>query len=104
MKRKGREESFGSVRVMWRRLAGVEFASVGCEGGTKRPASRKDLMLDIRRREDAEGERRMIGSARLEFETAGREVSAAEGWARGFGTGALRCLFLPKKVSAALRT
>lgn len=104
MKRNGRVESFGNVLVMCSKLAGVELANVGCEGGTKSPASRKDLMFDMRSSEDAEGERRIIGSARLEFETAGREVREADGWALGFGTGALRCLFLPRKVSAALRT
>lgn len=33
--------------------------------GTNRPPSRKDLMLDMRRRDEAEGERRMMGSGRL---------------------------------------
>ncbi len=104
MNRKGRDDSFGSKRVICKRLAGVEFARVGCEGGTKRPLSRKDLMFDIRRREDADGESRMMGSARLEEDTAGRDVREAdEGWARGLAIGAaLRCL--PRKVSAALRT
>jgi hypothetical protein len=31
-------------------------------GGTKRPVSRKVLIFDIRSKEDAEGERRMMGS------------------------------------------
>jgi hypothetical protein len=88
---------------MCRRFAGIELANVGCEGGTKRPSKRKDLMFDIRSSEEADGESRMMGSARLEFETAGRDVREVEGWARGFGTGALlRCL--PRKTSAALRT
>ena len=34
------------------------------EGGVKTPSTRKDLMLERRRSEDAEGDRRMIGSGR----------------------------------------
>lgn len=36
------------------------------EGGVKWPSSRKDLMLLRRSSEEAEGERRMIGSGRRE--------------------------------------
>lgn len=60
-------------------------------------------MFDILNNDDADGESRMMGSARLELETAGLDVNDVDGWARELGTGALlRCL--PKKVSAALRT
>jgi len=64
------------------------------------PDSRKDLMLDMRRREDAEGETRMIGSGRrLAFlsREASEEVVVVEGVVEGF--------FLSlKNVSEYLRT
>jgi hypothetical protein len=41
-----------------------EDVAVDESAGVKRPLSRNDLILDIRSREEAEGERRMIGSGR----------------------------------------
>ena len=49
---------------MCRRLDEVFVARVGWSAGTKRPEPRKVLMLEMRRREEAEGERRMMGSIR----------------------------------------
>lgn len=58
-------------------------ARVGWSKGTYNPVSRKVLILDMRRREEAEGESRMIGSERLlltaeerGFEGAGRGRAA----------------------------
>ena len=66
MKRKGRCESIeGSGRETCRMLA-VEPALLE-SGGRYLPSSRKDLMLAMRRREEAEGERRMMGSGLRPF-------------------------------------
>lgn len=68
------------------------------------PDSRKDLMFDMRRREEAEGESRMIGSGRragfLGRET--REVGFDEGVGTVVELG--RGRFRPRKISADLRT
>lgn len=62
MKRSGRLGSMvGSRREMCRMLV-VEFGA----GGWYWPDSRKGLMFDMRRREEAEGDRRMMGSGRRE--------------------------------------
>lgn len=58
MKRSGDDEIAGRAREIWR-SCGAEECSVG---GWKVPDSRKDLMLDMVRRLEAEGERRMMGS------------------------------------------
>lgn len=78
-------------------------------GGMYVPVSRKDLMLEVRRSEEAEGERRMIGSGRERFlreETRGPlllsvvddtvEAEMVEG---ALGRGRLR----PRNISAVLR-
>jgi hypothetical protein len=58
MKRRGRKGSIeGMIRWTWRTVSTVESAV----GGMYVPFSRNSLMLDMRRREEAEGERRMIG-------------------------------------------
>lgn len=60
MNRRGRLGSMlGRRREIWR----MPLAAVGA-GGAYVPDSRKGLMLDMRRREEAEGERRMMGSGR----------------------------------------
>lgn len=72
------------------------------------PVSRKDLMFDMRRRDEAEGESRMIGSGRREgfFERdTSEEALPAEGKGAGTedcctGRGRLR----PRNISADLRT
>lgn len=69
MKRNGRSERDLSGRVMCRRLAVVWEERVWWSGGTKTPSWRKERTLDMRRRDEAEGERRMMGSDRLD-ETA----------------------------------
>lgn len=51
-------------RSSFTRLASVALESVGWSGGTKIPSSRKDFTFDMRMREEAEGEIRMIGSGR----------------------------------------
>lgn len=56
-------------------------------GGVKRPSSRKARMFVRRRREEAEGERRMIGSGRR---PAGREGVGPEGTALVPGCWGLR--------------
>lgn len=89
MKRRGCEDIVGSNRFRWSRLtfvASVEF------GGMKIPSLRKDFMLDMRRREDALGERRMMGSRRRFFwrlETRG--VVPGSVFATVGGMGAFGC-------------
>lgn len=62
MKRKGVRGSMeGRRRVIWRRLEEALEEESSAEGGMKVPDSRKDFTFDMRRREDAEGERRMMG-------------------------------------------
>jgi hypothetical protein len=51
----------GMTRLSWSKLEEVVSAVLG---GMKTPVSRKDLMFDMRRRELAEGDRRMMGSRR----------------------------------------
>lgn len=101
-------------RVMSRRmLEDVDMARVGWSGGTKTPSPRKDLTFDMRIRDDADGERRMIGSGRDEpfFEDGG--PSPAEGVGRSadlLGAAFVAPvvvparLLRPRKVSALLRT
>jgi hypothetical protein len=55
----GLESIEGRTRCVWRIVA-VEPESAG----EKVPCSRNCFMFDMRRREEAEGERRMIGSRR----------------------------------------
>jgi len=65
MNRMGRDGSIeGRVRVMCRMEAEELDVELEESGGIYTPPSMKDLMFDIRRREDAEGERRMMGSGR----------------------------------------
>ena len=72
MKRKGRVASIlGSSREMCRIVAEVVVS-----GGVYWPFSRKDLMFDMRRREEAEGESKMMGSGRREA-FLGRETRLA---------------------------
>ena len=115
MKRKGFSPNEGIVRVMCRRFAVVWVDKVGWSGGTNRPESRKVLMLDMRRRDDAEGERRMMGSERfegtaeesgLEVFAAGRAASDADfvGTLPGRDDDEGMPLRRPRKVSACLRT
>jgi len=61
MKRRGCEEMDGSTRDICRKLD-VEVSRA--LGGMKTPSSRKDLMLDMRRRDEAEGDSRMMGCSR----------------------------------------
>lgn len=64
---------------MWRRSGvGPELR----EGGVKTPVSRKGLMLDMVRRDEAEGERRMMGSfwRGLEEGTEGLRGMEGRGW------------------------
>lgn len=76
-------------RVMWRMFDGVE-ASVRWSGGMKTPSWRKDLMLDMRMRDEAEGERRIIGSGRREDAGPGRPGFFVRGRpADGAGTAGL---------------
>jgi len=65
MKRMGRVGSIpGRVREMCRMEADELDVETEDSGGMYTPLSRKDLMFDMRRIADAEGERRMIGSGR----------------------------------------
>jgi hypothetical protein len=48
----------GMGRRIWIMLALVVSAALG---GMKMPSSRKDLMLEVRKRDEAEGESRMMG-------------------------------------------
>ena len=49
------------MRVIWRRLEDAFEEESRAEGGMKVPDSRKDFTLDMRRRDEAEGESRMMG-------------------------------------------
>lgn len=62
MKRSGRLVSIVGRRREICRMLVVEFGA----GGWYWPDSRKGFMFDMRRREEAEGERRMMGSGRRE--------------------------------------
>lgn len=83
MKRRGVLEIEGRLRDICRKFEVVVSVALG---GMKVPSSRKDFMFDIRRREEAEGESRIIGcSVRregfLRFETRGEGCACA-----GFGS------------------
>lgn len=97
---------------MWRIVAvAPDDPASALSGGMYVPASRKDLMFDIRSRDDAEGESSIIGSGRRDgffgSETRDDVLDATEmaavvpvddgGWAPGRGR--LR----PRKISAVLR-
>lgn len=91
----------GRCRVTWRILALEEEPARLESVGMYVPDSRKDFMLDMRRREEAEGETRTMGSGRrltfLSREARDVVVVAVDGAVVGF----LRSL---KKVSECLRT
>ena len=79
-------------------------------GGMYVPPSRKDLMFDMRKSDEAEGERRIIGSGRRAFffgsETSEDVLDAVEDVgaaldAEGLGPG--RGRFRPRKISAVFR-
>ena len=83
---------------MWRMEAEELDVEDEESAGTYWPFSRKDLMFDMRRSEDAEGESRMMGSGRLlgaAFGLCGRVVLFA-----GFAA----CAFLALNGAASLRT
>lgn len=66
MKRIARLESMvGMERMMCRSVAEEEDVKLEDSGGTYRPPSRKDLIFDMRSNEEAEGERRIMGSGLL---------------------------------------
>lgn len=61
--REGSEElAVRSGRWISRMLGDVDMERVGWSGGMKTPSWRKDLTFVMRIREEAEGERRMMGS------------------------------------------
>ena len=71
--------------------------------GMKTPSSRKDLMLDMRRSEEAEGERRMMGcSARRDDDAflVSEEIKGGCGAEEVLDVGLLR---VERKVEAVLR-
>lgn len=70
--------------------------ALALSAGMKWPPSRNDLMLDMRRREEAEGDRRMMGSGRLLF-----WLSASDGFEEMF---VVEDGFLDMKGAASLRT
>jgi hypothetical protein len=79
--------------------ADVEPA-IDASGGEYTPPSRKDLMLDIRRSDEAEGDTRMIGSTRREDDLG---FIARDGlWARPAAAGC--CDFLAMNGAANFRT
>lgn len=55
-------EGLRSGRWISRMLGDVDMERVGWSGGTNTPSWRKDLTFVMRIREEAEGERRMMGS------------------------------------------
>lgn len=77
MKRRGREVSIeGTRRWICNMDAEDDDVAVDESAGVKRPLSKKDLIFDMRRREEADGESRMMGSGRLTgpFELIGKLV------------------------------
>ncbi len=65
-KRMGRFGSMdGKVREMWRIEAEELDVEIEDSGGIYIPVSRKDLMFDMRSREDADGDKSIIGSGLL---------------------------------------
>lgn len=70
--------------------------ALALSAGTNWPPSRNDLMLDMRRREEAEGDRRMMGSGRLLF-----GLSASDGLEEIF---VVEDGLLDMKGAASLRT
>lgn len=83
----GCEDIDGRMRCRRRRLADVVSLALG---GMNTPSSRKVFTLDMRRRDDAEGERRIIGSWRragffCRFETRGDGCGCAVGTAGALG-------------------
>ena len=97
MKRSGCEDMEGRVRVSCRRLTEEEVSAA--LGGMKVPSPRKDFTLDMRRREDAEGERRMMGSRRR----AGFFCSEDTRGAEGAGVGPVGLLRVRNVLWAILR-
>lgn len=99
MKRMGRVASMDGImraRCSMEELALEEEREAS--GGMYVPLSRKDLMLDMRRSEEAEGETRMIGSGRRPG--LGLRGSAVVRAVRDSGAPGLR----PMKDWAILRT
>jgi hypothetical protein len=65
MKRMAREGSMpGRTRVICKIEAEELDVALEDSGGTYTPFSMNDLIFDIRRRDEADGERRMMGSGR----------------------------------------
>lgn len=95
-------------RSILRMLEGSELARVGWSGGTKMPSWRKVLALEVRIREEAEGERRMIGSPLREGLGFRPPAVGAMGLAPlGFVPGGYwpgRVRLRPRKISAVFRT
>lgn len=96
------------TRWTWSMLAVEALAS----GGTNLPSSRKDLALDMRRSDEADGERRMMGSGLLvgpfwlrerEDAAPGAETAWAFFWINGAASlrtcekSCVRRLALPKR-------
>lgn len=101
-------------RVRCRRLEAVWEDKVGWSKGTKRPVSRNVLMLDMRSNEEAEGERRMMGSdlfaltveeeeRGLEGVGTGRDVSCCVLGREGCGCDDDLVWRRPRKDSVCLR-
>lgn len=67
-------------------------------GGTYWPFSRKDLTFVMRRREEAEGESRIIGSGRLGF------LCVASAGLLDMAVGGACCDFLDMRGAASFRT
>jgi hypothetical protein len=58
----------GSIEDTWRDMFRIDVDALAVyvdeSGGTKTPSWRNERIFDRRRRDDAEGDRRMIGSGR----------------------------------------
>jgi len=66
MKRRGRAGSIeGKIRERFKSEADELEDMLEESAGTKTPVSRKDLMFDMRRIEEADGDRRIMGSGLL---------------------------------------
>ena len=93
----------GMRRFTWRIFRPVEVVEVG---GVKSPSTRKDLMLERRRSEEALGERRIMGSGRREEGVGllGRRAGVMVVWGAAAAAGVEVGFWRRRKASEYLRT
>lgn len=78
MNRNGRARSMEvSKRDMFRRVAELLEVEIEDSGGANSPSSRKVLIFDMRRRDEADGDSRIMGSGRREGAARGFVIAFA---------------------------